>query len=224
MSRPVTYAVKLIEIKSFPKLFGAHAVEHAILWKMSGSDSERDFSPQKTSPESCFSEITPKSKSSERLYCLQSDPIGISYKGRAGCNNVSYLYSSPEAKREKTDQEEVIDITDSLEDLVVATPEWSPVYCSRALQTEEVLNLFANPARINSQRPSCSLFEILMLFWFRCSFSCAAVFPVFVQGKVNGHLFWTWAPLTQKISAMTGHKKGIRDKKAKRNIGQLLAW
>ncbi len=54
-----------------------------------------------------------------------SDTIGIR----------SVVYSSPEAKREKTDQEEVIDLTDSPENLV-ATPDWAPVYCSRALQTE----------------------------------------------------------------------------------------
>ncbi len=73
------------------------------------------------------------------------------------------ICSSPEAKREKKEQEEEeIDLTNSPEDLV-ATPECSPVYYSRALETDEVLKLFAHPAKIDSNKVHCSLIGIMLL-------------------------------------------------------------
>ncbi len=72
------------------------------------------------------------------------------------------LTNSPEAKREKKDQEAETDLTNSPEDLIT-TPEWAPVYCSRALQTDEVLKLFAHPAKIDSNKVRSSLTGILLL-------------------------------------------------------------
>ncbi len=76
------------------------------------------------------------------------------------------LTNSPEAKREKRDQDQEaeIDLTNSPENLAT-TPEWAPVYFNRALQTDEVLKLFADPAKIDSSKVRYSLIGIWLLLF-----------------------------------------------------------
>ncbi len=118
------------------------------------------------------------------LHCIEW-PIDKVNRDKLG-TLLFFAFSSPEAKRERKDSE-VVDLTQSPE--LVPASEQAPVYCSRAMHTEEVLHLFANPSEINLQRVRvqlslfwCAQLKYIMLFQL-----CTRV-PSFCPGRGN----WTF--------------------------------